>query len=59
MDHRRGCGGDASVNVDAVVGDDHKDNGGDGNDGDGGGDLALALTHTRRPMPQRHLVGSN
>ena len=58
VDHRRGCGGDASVNVNAVVNDDYKDDGGegdDGDDGDGGRDLALALAHpTRRPAPRRH-----
>ncbi len=47
VDHRRGCGGNASINAGAVVDNDYKDNGGDGDDiddGDSGRDLVLALT---------------
>jgi hypothetical protein len=43
VDLRRGCGGKASVNADAVDDDDYNDDGGDGDDGDGGRNLALAL----------------
>jgi hypothetical protein len=43
VDLRRGCGGNASVNADAVDNDDYSDDGSNGNDGDGGCDLALAL----------------
>jgi hypothetical protein len=43
VDHRRGCRGNASVNIDAVIDDDYKDDGGDGL-------LALAQP-TRRPTP--------
>jgi hypothetical protein len=55
VDHWRGCRDDASVNIDAVVDDNYKDDGGDGNDGDGGRDLALALAQpTQGPAPQMH-----
>ncbi len=40
--HRR-CGGNASVNADAVDDDDYNNDGGNGDDGDGGRDLALTL----------------
>ena len=53
VDLRCGSGGDASINVDTVVDNNYKDDGGDsddgngndgdGNDGDGRCDLALAL----------------
>ncbi len=43
VDLRRRCGGDASVNADAVDDDDYNNDGGDGDNGDGGRDLALAL----------------
>ncbi len=43
VDLRRGCGGDASVNADAVDNDDGDGDGGNGGDGNGGRDLALAL----------------
>ncbi len=58
VDLRRGCGGNASVNADAVndndYGDDYNDdNGGNGNgnDGDGRHNLALALV---QPHPHPH-----
>ena len=57
VDHQFGCGGDASVNVDAIIDNHYKDDGGDGNDddGDGGCNLPLALAQpTRRPAPRRH-----
>ena len=47
VDHRRRCGGNASINAGAVVDNDYKDNGGIGDDiddGDSGRDLVLALT---------------
>ena len=46
VDHRRGCGGDASINAGAVVDNNYKDNGGNGDDidgGDSGRGLVLAL----------------
>ncbi len=43
VDLRRGCGGDASINANAVNDDNYNDDGGDGDDGDGGRDLVLAL----------------
>ncbi len=48
---RRRCGGDASVNADAVNDDDYNDDGGDGDDGDGGCNLALALAQPH-PHPR-------
>jgi hypothetical protein len=50
LDLRRGCGGDASVNADAVDDDYYNNNGGNGNAGDGGCDLALS-----QPQPHPHL----
>ncbi len=45
VDLRCGCGGDASVNADAIDDDYYNDDGGDGDGAgdDGGRDLALAL----------------
>jgi hypothetical protein len=43
VDLRRGCGGDASINADAVDNDDGNGNGSNGGDGNGGCNLALAL----------------
>jgi hypothetical protein len=51
VDLRHGCGGDASVNADAVNDDDYIDDGGDGDNGDGGRDLALALAQPH-PHPR-------
>ncbi len=53
MDLRRGCGGDASVNANAVDDDDYNDDGGDGNSDDcnGGRDLVLALAQPH-PHPR-------
>ncbi len=51
VDLQRGCGGDASVNADAVDDDDYNDDGGDGNNGNGGCNLALALAQPH-PHPR-------
>ncbi len=51
VDLRRGCGGYASINADAVDNDDYNDDGGDGDNGDGGRDLALALAQPH-PHPR-------
>ncbi len=51
VDLQRGCGGNASVNADAVEDDDYNDDGGDSNDGDGGRNLALALAQPH-PHPR-------
>jgi hypothetical protein len=53
VDLQRGCGGNASVNADAVNDDNYNEDGGNGNgdDSDGGRDLALALA---QPHPHPH-----
>ncbi len=48
MDLQRGCGGDASVNAEAINDDNYNNDGGNGDDGNGGRDLAL-------PLAQPHL----
>ncbi len=50
VDLRHGCGGDASINADAVEDDDYNDDDSNSGDGDGGRDLALALA-----QPHPHL----
>ncbi len=53
VDLQRRCGGDASVNADAVNDDDYNDGGGnsDSNNNDGGRDLALVLVQLH-PHPR-------
>jgi hypothetical protein len=53
VDLQRGCGGNASVNADAVDNDDYdyNDDGGNGDDGDGGRDLVLVLAQPH-PHPR-------
>jgi hypothetical protein len=50
VDLRCGCGGDASVNANAIDNNDYNNDGGNGDDGDGGCDLALVLA-----QPHPHL----
>ncbi len=51
MNLRRGCGGDASVNANAVDDNNYNDDNGNGDVGDGGRNLVLALTQPH-PHPR-------